>query len=147
MDLNDQRSFALRLIVHYVGDIHQPLHTTSQFSKKYSKGDRGGNFQKLDKKWHGVANLHFLWDSVIYKYVHGPGKLPLKDKDWNWLKYEVDKLALKYPIKAELLHEGDFKLWASEGFKLARTFVYPGFTEKEKPSEEYKRKALKVVEN
>ena len=28
-DVNDQRSFALRLVIHYVGDVHQPLHTVS----------------------------------------------------------------------------------------------------------------------
>lgn len=26
----DAQSFALRLIIHYIGDIHQPLHTTSE---------------------------------------------------------------------------------------------------------------------
>merc|ERR1719336_1038579 len=36
-DSNDQISFALRLIIHYVGDIHQPLHATSGVNDEYPK--------------------------------------------------------------------------------------------------------------
>ena len=34
-DENDQKSFALRLVIHYVGDIHQPLHSVSGVSDEY----------------------------------------------------------------------------------------------------------------
>ena len=64
----DQRSFALRLIVHYVGDIHQPLHNISKVDFRHSKGDRGGNMQLVPDDGRGVKNLHMLWDSVIYKH-------------------------------------------------------------------------------
>lgn len=38
------QSFNLRLLVHYIGDIHQPLHTVSRYdSKDFAEGDRGGN--------------------------------------------------------------------------------------------------------
>ena len=36
-------SFNLRLFIHYVGDIHQPLHATSRYTSQYPEGDRGGN--------------------------------------------------------------------------------------------------------
>lgn len=39
----DQRSFALRLIIHYVGDIHQPLHAVSEVDHRFPTGDMGGN--------------------------------------------------------------------------------------------------------
>jgi len=29
---NAARSYALRLLIHYVGDLHQPFHTTSRFN-------------------------------------------------------------------------------------------------------------------
>jgi hypothetical protein len=32
---NAARSYALRLLIHYVGDLHQPFHTTSRFNDKY----------------------------------------------------------------------------------------------------------------
>ena len=39
----DQRSFALRLVIHYLGDIHQPLHGVSMIDHRYPTGDMGGN--------------------------------------------------------------------------------------------------------
>ena len=38
-DVADQKSFVLRLIIHYVGDIHQPLHATAEVNEEYPKGD------------------------------------------------------------------------------------------------------------
>jgi len=46
---------ALRMLIHLVGDIHQPLHVGNG-------EDRGGNDIKL--KWFGQStNLHSVWDS------------------------------------------------------------------------------------
>ncbi len=46
---------AIRILVHLVGDIHQPLHVGCC-------DDRGGNGVRL--KWFGSdANLHGIWDS------------------------------------------------------------------------------------
>lgn len=71
-DVNDQLSFALRLVIHYVGDIHQPLHTVSAVDDEYPKGDRGGNSEWISPSVSGVGNLHSLWDSVIYQYPGYP---------------------------------------------------------------------------
>lgn len=68
---NDQLSFALRLTIHYMGDIHQPLHTVSGVDDEYPKGDRGGNSEWIPSV-DGVGNLHSLWDSVIYQYPGYP---------------------------------------------------------------------------
>lgn len=67
-DEADQRSFSLRLIIHYLGDIHQPLHAVAEVDHRFPQGDRGGNLQKVpdDGKGDGVADLHAIWDSVIY---------------------------------------------------------------------------------
>lgn len=32
-DEDDQKAFALRLVIHYTGDVHQPLHDTSAVDK------------------------------------------------------------------------------------------------------------------
>ena len=69
---NDQLSFALRLVIHYVGDIHQPLHAVSEVNNEYPKGDRGGNSEWIDPNVSGVGNLHSVWDSVIYTYPGYP---------------------------------------------------------------------------
>lgn len=53
----EDKQFHLKLLVHFVGDIHQPLHVGRP-------GDRGGNDIKL--KWFNrPTNLHRLWDSDI----------------------------------------------------------------------------------
>ena len=64
--VNDQKSFALRLVIHYVGDIHQPLHSVSEVDNEYPKGDRGGNSEYINPSISGVGNLHSVWDSVMY---------------------------------------------------------------------------------
>jgi hypothetical protein len=58
-------------MIHYVGDIHQPLHATSRLDPKYPKGDAGGNFFKLPAIGD-VKNLHSVWDSVVYLYTGTP---------------------------------------------------------------------------
>ncbi len=40
----ERLSYAIRLLIHFVGDIHQPLHAISRVDSKYPKGDAGGNF-------------------------------------------------------------------------------------------------------
>ena len=37
------KSLALRLLIHYIGDIHQPLHSSDRYSRDHPNGDRGGN--------------------------------------------------------------------------------------------------------
>jgi len=39
----DGLSIALRLVIHYCGDIHQPLHSTARVDSNYPRGDFGGN--------------------------------------------------------------------------------------------------------
>jgi len=50
-----QQSEYLKMLIHMVGDLHQPLHVGKP-------GDRGGNDVKV--KWAGDdSNLHRVWDS------------------------------------------------------------------------------------
>ncbi|MGL5742868.1 MAG: S1/P1 nuclease [Legionella sp.] len=37
------KRFALRLLIHVVGDVHQPLHAITRVSTQLPKGDMGGN--------------------------------------------------------------------------------------------------------
>lgn len=52
---------ALKFLTHFVGDLHQPLHTAD-------RGDRGGNDVPvvfLDRP----ANLHSVWDTPILRWM------------------------------------------------------------------------------
>ena len=53
----NEKQFYLKLLVHFVGDLHQPLHLGR-------KEDKGGN--DISILWFGKkSNLHRLWDSDI----------------------------------------------------------------------------------
>lgn len=56
------KAIALRMLLHIIGDIHQPLHTISIFSAAYPDGDRGGNLVELAPNPIG-NNLHAYWDN------------------------------------------------------------------------------------
>ncbi|KAI0294852.1 S1/P1 nuclease-domain-containing protein [Multifurca ochricompacta] len=52
----EQAQEALKFLIHFVGDMHQPLHLTGR--------DRGGNGDKVS--WDGrVTNLHSVWDTSL----------------------------------------------------------------------------------
>lgn len=73
---------ALKFVVHFVGDIHQPLHAGS-------RDDKGGNTYQVQFEGKGT-NLHRVWDSGMLKTrgldaqayaqtldAHGPVPMPL----------------------------------------------------------------------
>ncbi|MEZ9537426.1 S1/P1 nuclease [Shewanella sp. 10N.286.51.B8] len=81
---------ALAFYVHFVGDIHQPLHVGHSH-------DRGGNAVKL--KWFGDdTNLHSVWDSKLIEhqklsyteYTKFISRISAKDiSDWQGQNYYV----------------------------------------------------------
>ena len=63
-DASDQEKLlALKLLGHWVGDIHQPLHVSFQ-------DDRGGNSNKVDIDVED-GNLHAVWDYSILAASRG----------------------------------------------------------------------------
>lgn len=145
-DAGDQRSFALRMIIHYVGDIHQPLHGTSEVDHHFPQGDQGGNLHKLpaDPKT-GVQDLHAVWDSVIYEYP-GYETLPLNQVDWDWYSEQTMQLEKRHPIDKKAEKVTAFGQWAQESLQMSEQLVYPGFIEHEKPDDEYLAKAKPALE-
>ena len=62
----EERIEALKWIVHFVGDIHQPLHAVEEA--------RGGNDIKLaafgsEKCGDWPCNLHWVWDSILLEHT------------------------------------------------------------------------------
>ncbi len=57
-----ERANALKFVVHFVGDIHQPLHAAER------SGDRGGN--AVEVTFFGQkTNLHALWDTELIMHT------------------------------------------------------------------------------
>ena len=49
---------ALVFLVHFMGDLHQPLHAGDRH-------DRGGNDMKADYGYRPNSNLHSIWDGLL----------------------------------------------------------------------------------
>ena len=64
-DEDNAKSYALRLLIHYVGDIVQPFHNEDRFDSEWPDGDNGANLFPL-KYHYDVDELHALWDKVLY---------------------------------------------------------------------------------
>lgn len=54
----EDKIFYLKLLVHLVGDLHQPLHIGRA-------EDRGGNAIKVKWFWSSKTNLHSVWDTKM----------------------------------------------------------------------------------
>ena len=65
----ENRAIMLCWLMHTVGDVHQPLHSTALFSRGlFPKGDHGGNSVNTRQK----KNLHFLWDDFPGGHLEYP---------------------------------------------------------------------------
>ncbi len=89
VDSTLSRSFNMRLLIHYFGDIHQPLHSTSRFTADYPNGDQGGNLFKIAPSGLDgeINNLHSVWDSVVYSYIDDQPQ-PLSEESWLFFAKE-----------------------------------------------------------
>jgi hypothetical protein len=67
----DARREALIYVVHFVGDVHQPMHSAGGMVPNAETGvmemDRGGNLVKV--RYLGIeTNLHSIWDSGVIEW-------------------------------------------------------------------------------
>jgi S1/P1 Nuclease len=98
------RREALLFLVHFAGDLHQPLHCANN-------DDRGGN--DVPVSFEGAqTNLHALWDSGLLRDMPGEDHLfatlnaaITRDQVTTWSKGTVEQ-------------------WAGESFQAAQTTVY-----------------------
>jgi len=117
----------LRFIIHFVGDIHQPLHSVNYFSSQFPGGDQGGNLWKInDPKYH-MPQLHELWDSGIGVWSNDPTR-PLNTSAFNMLDSIADEVIKEFPHTdpaiVPLIKETKTMQWANESFAIAQSFVY-----------------------
>jgi hypothetical protein len=82
------RSVAIRLLIHYIGDIHQPLHAITKVNHEFPGSDHIGAFFKLD----GENTLHSLWDEAVNQYKGEKVELPLTAHGFKRLEDEAAHL-------------------------------------------------------
>ncbi len=111
-----KKGTALRILVHIVGDIHQPLHAATRVSCDYPQGDKGGN--EVILRHNQVAkNLHAYWDK-------GAGSLVGKRRYGQaWIKRRAIEIEKHWPCNREF-SELKPMIWAQESYSLAVNQVY-----------------------
>jgi hypothetical protein len=105
-----ERLQALAFLVHFVGDLHQPLHAAER------DGDQGGNKLKVH---YGIepTNLHSTWDGLLADRAISsapPGAQGI--------------LAGTTPQQIAEIQSGTVMDWAQQSWELARDAVYPSAT-------------------
>ena len=68
-DENVAKSYAIRLLIHYIGDMVQPFHCEIRYNTEFTSGDKGANLFLL-KYHYNVDELHALWDQLLYDGYH-----------------------------------------------------------------------------
>lgn len=110
------KGFSERLLLHVIGDLHQPLHAADEFSQAHPNGDRGGNSFYLGKNSVG-SNLHAYWDN-------GGGFLVSKgDVDDEELRIMAKNIEEKWPCDLTAM-SNNAKAWSLESFQIAVDKAY-----------------------
>lgn len=105
--LPSQREEALKFLVHFVGDIHQPLHCGCA-------ADRGGNTSAFYWK-NKVTNLHSFWDSAV---------LP-REKGKSVREWAAELQRNLTPASRLALANGGPYEWMLESRRIVKDFCYP----------------------
>lgn len=130
----DKRQKALKYLVHFVGDLHQPLHAGQNH-------DRGGNDVKVEflgqrvnpftkKPW----NLHQVWDNGLLDHYAPDAKQAVTQIDQYLMAQNDADLA-----------RGSVIEWAMQSHDQARNHAYTFGSEK-RLDEQYVKQALPVIE-
>ncbi len=102
----DERRQALQFLLHFVGDLHQPLHASDD-------NDSGGNQKNVKATKIAKGNLHHYWDVEFVKRL---GKDP--NQVANSLITGITQ------AKVASWSKGTPTNWAKESFKDGKTTAY-----------------------
>jgi hypothetical protein len=113
----EKRAIAVTWLFHLTGDIHQPLHTISLFTREYPRGDYNGNNMCVrPSRDRSSMELHEFWDDLVTGSKK-PGELRRMGME----------LSGRFPriVFAELASVKP-EAWARESFEIARKISYQG---------------------
>ena len=142
------KAIAIAWIMHLIGDLHQPLHTSARVTDTEPKGDQGGNLFLLTPQGtprETQVNLHWFWDSIVGR------NYPLKGDtcEREYVESFAKSTMKKHPFDSvkSLLDLGAYSKWQSESFALNPTDVFsPDLVRFQTPSEKYKKRAFTIAQ-
>jgi hypothetical protein len=107
------RARALRFVIHFVGDLHQPLHAEDNH-------DQGGNMRQVRLPGHvhppdRPDNLHWLWDAGLLERI-------------NPEAYSLARNLERQITKGDYVRwkQGTIEEWTLEAHRLAQRVAYRG---------------------
>jgi hypothetical protein len=101
-----ERLLALKFLLHFIGDMHQPLHDVDNH-------DKGGNCVLLNLGGPRQVNLHSYWDTVLVQDLGDDSRAVAET-----LTHRIT------PENKATWEKGSPEDWALEGFHIAQTAVY-----------------------
>ena len=101
-----EKLIALKFLLHFVGDLHQPLHASDN-------NDAGGNGKAVTAAGLGSGKLHGFWDT---QFVQRLGT------DSGTVAQGI--VTTITPAQAQQWAQGSPADWAQEAFQVAKTQVY-----------------------
>jgi len=124
-----ERRDALRFAIHFIGDLHQPLHAGY-------KDDLGGNRIQVTAFGDTRTNLHALWDSVL-----------IRDRiAGDWQAYaQLLRSAITPALAAEWASQSDSAAWANESAAITKT-IYAELPADAKVGAEYAKSNMPTIE-
>ena len=134
------RGLYLSLLLHIIGDVHQPLHCAERAD------DKGGNAVALRG---AIRNLHAYWDDAItVKYkLKGKSRGVSRATDAR-IEEVATSVESEFPLAkfGEEIAAKDPKAWAEESYALAVDSAYDGLTPRTKPDAAYANRWTIVAE-
>jgi hypothetical protein len=112
------KAFMLRMLIHLVGDIHQPMHSINMYGQDYPDGDEGGNLVKVNSSKY--KNLHAFWDSGggLWKDVDRP----LTDTNREYINKTSEYIVVSFGHPEKLNY--NFEEWTNESYNIAVADAY-----------------------
>jgi hypothetical protein len=101
-----ERRLALKFVLHFVGDVHQPLHAADH-------QDRGGNCVRITLGGTRTVNLHSYWDTVVVGEI-----APDAETLATTLRKKIT------PAQVATWGTGAPRDWARESFAAAKSAAY-----------------------
>lgn len=96
----EQKQLALKMVIHFLGDIHQPMHMGHA-------SDLGGN--RWHVKYFGKDNnLHSVWDSSLPEAAH----------KWSYTEWQQQIDRATPAQQEDILAGGSPMLWGKETFDI-----------------------------
>ncbi|HXU08700.1 MAG TPA: S1/P1 nuclease [Blastocatellia bacterium] len=145
-DTNEQAE-ALRFVIHFVGDIHQPLHCATRVDSTHPKGDQGGNLFQI-KIGTQTVKLHSYWDGGLDTFPRGGPAPTFTPPALATIGPAVTAALAGHPDTDPALKLADpfnYMAWAKESEQFAKDATYKDIAPGQTPTAAYNTRGVEVV--